>query len=75
MLMSVSTQGRSHHSDPSLVEQGQIASHQVEDFSVVGRVGIRTIEIGLAAKLLGQRPRHSIDDKATFDPEDNVPEE
>jgi hypothetical protein len=29
----------------------------------------------LAAKLLGQRPRHSIDDKATFDPEDNVPEE
>jgi hypothetical protein len=27
----------------------------------------------LAAKLLGERPSHSIGDKATLDPEDNVP--
>jgi hypothetical protein len=29
----------------------------------------------LAAKLRGQRPRQSIDDKATLDAEDDVPEE
>jgi hypothetical protein len=29
----------------------------------------------LAAKLIGQRPSRSIDDKAALDPEDDVPEE
>ena len=63
MLMSVSTPGRSHHSDPSLVEQGQIASHQVEGFGRVGVLWTRALDVSLAAKLVRQRPRHSIDDK------------
>jgi hypothetical protein len=75
MLMSVSTPGRSHHSDHSLVELGQIASHQVEDFGRVGVLWTRALDVSLAAKLIRQRPRHSIDDKPVLDPEDDVPEE
>ena len=75
MLMSVSTPGRSHQSDPSLVEQGQIVSHQVEGFGCVGAAAARALLIDLAAKLVSRRPSHSIDDKAALDPEDDMPEE
>jgi hypothetical protein len=69
MLMSVSTPGRSHHGDPGLVEKEQIVSQQFEDLGRVRAGGTRALEIVLAAKLVRQRPSHSIDDKPTFDPE------
>jgi hypothetical protein len=75
MLMSFSTPGRSRHSDPSLVEQRQIASHQVEDFGRVGVLWTRALDVGLAAKLVRQWPPHSIDDKPALDPKGDMPEE
>jgi hypothetical protein len=50
---------------------GDIASQQVED---VGGVGVdRALEVGLATKLVRQRPPHSIDDEPAFQLEDDVP--
>jgi hypothetical protein len=53
--------------------QGQSASHQVEDFGRVGVLWTRALDVSLAAKLVRQRPRQPIDDKAAFDPEDDMP--
>ena len=50
-------------------------SHQVEDFGRVGVLWTRALDVSLAAKLIGQRPSHSIDDQAALDPEDDMPEE
>ena len=46
-----------------------MVSYEFEDFSRVRAVATRAFIVDLAAKLVCQRPRHSIDDKPTFDPE------
>lgn len=73
--ISVSTPRRSHYGDSGLVQQGQIGSRQFEDFGRVGALWTRALDVDLAAKLVRQRPPHSIDDKPALDPEDDVPEE
>ena len=73
--ISVLTPKRSHHSDPRLIQPRYIASHEFEDFGRVRAIATRAFIIDLAAKLLGQRPSHSIGDKPALDPEDYVPKE
>ena len=63
------------NSHPGPVEDGQIGSHQFEDFGRIGAVGTRALEVDLAAKLVRQWPPHSIDDKTALDPEDDMPKE
>jgi hypothetical protein len=53
--------------------QGDIASQQVEDVGGVGALWTRALEVGLATKLVRQRPPHSIDDEPAFHLEDDVP--
>ncbi len=69
---SVSTPRCSHQGDPGLVEKGYILSDQVEDVRSVRVVGTRALDVSLARKLVSERPPHSIDDKPTLDPEDDV---
>ena len=64
-----------HRCRPDLVEKRQIAPHEFEDFGRVGTLWTRALDVDLAAKLVGQRPPHSIDDKPALHPEDYVPEE
>jgi hypothetical protein len=52
--------------------QGDIASQQVEDVGGVGALWTRALEVGLATKLVRQRPP-SIDDEPAFRLEDGVP--
>jgi hypothetical protein len=73
--MSVSAPRRSHYGNPNLVKQWYIVSHESEDFSRVRAVATRAFIIDLAAKLVSERPPHSIDHKPALDPEDDMPEE
>jgi hypothetical protein len=74
-VLSISIAGRSHHSDPRLIQPRNIVAHEFKDFGRVRAVATRAFKIDLVAKLIGQRPSNSICDKAALDPEDDVPEE
>jgi hypothetical protein len=71
----VSIPSCSHNGDPRLIQLRYVVSHEFEDFRGVGAAETRALEINLAAKLVGQRPSHSIDDEAALDPKDDMPEE
>ena len=60
---------------PNLVQDRQIGSGQFQDFCVVGRVGIRALDVALAAKFVPQRPAQSIGDQPAFDAKNYVAEE
>jgi hypothetical protein len=70
----VSIPSCSHHGGSGLIQPRYIVSQEFEDFRGVGAPSTRALYVDLAAKLLGERPPHSIGDKAALDPEDYVPE-
>jgi hypothetical protein len=69
----VSIPSCSHHGGSGLIQPRYIVSQEFEDFRGVGAPSTRALYVDLAAKLVGQRPPHSIDDKPALDPEDDVP--
>ena len=71
----VSIPSCSHHGGSGLIQPRYIVSQEFEDFRGVGAPSTRALYVDLAAKLLGERPPHSIGDKAALDPEDDVPQE
>jgi hypothetical protein len=71
----VSIPSCSHHGGSGLIQPRYIVSQEFEDFRGVGAPSTRALYVDLAAKLLGERPPHSIGDKAALDPEDDVPNE
>ena len=71
----VSIPSCSHHGGSGLIQPRYIVSQEFEDFRGVGAPSTRALYVDLAAKLLGERPPHSIDNKPALDPEDDVPKE
>jgi hypothetical protein len=65
----------SHHGCSGLIQLRYITPHGFEDFRGVLAFWTPALDVDLAAKFLGERPPHSIGDKATLDPEDYVPKE
>ena len=71
----VSIPSCSHHGGSGLIQPRYIVSQEFEDFRGVGAPSTRALYVDLVAKLLGERPPHSIGDKAALDPEDGVADE
>jgi hypothetical protein len=49
--------------------------HRTEDLGRVGALWTRALEVGLASKLVSQRPSYSIGDKPALDRENDMPKE